>query len=91
MRDETDLIRVAKLRAKRALRSDTNLSLYMANGSILPVGATGAGYNLGDRVTVRIPRGATQVDKLLLVVGQQVLALRGRELVIPMVQERSGS
>lgn len=91
VRDETDLIRVAKLRAKRALRSDTNLSLYMANGSILPVGATGAGYNLGDRVTVRIPRGATQVDKLLLVVGQQVLALRGRELVIPMVQERSGS
>lgn len=90
VRDEADLTRVIALRAARALRSDTNISLYMQNGSTLPINAANSGYYLGDRVTVRIDRGATQVDKLLLVVGQQVIAARGREVVIPMVQEKGG-
>jgi hypothetical protein len=91
VRDETDLTRVIALRAARALRSDTNVSLYMSNGGALPLGATGSGYALGDRVRVRIDRGATQIDKLMLVMGQQVIASRGRELVIPMVQEKGGT
>lgn len=89
VRDETDLTRVIALRAKRALRSDTNVSLFMQNGSIAPWRLPSS-WNLGDRVTVRIDRGATQIDKLLLVVGQQVIAARGREVVIPMVQEKGG-
>lgn len=91
VRDETDLIRVAKLRSKRALRADTNINITATNGGILPVGATNAGYNLGDRVTVRIQNGATDIDRLLMVVGVQVLALRGREIVMPMVQEKGGT
>lgn len=89
VRDETDLTRVIALRAARALRSDVSLSLYMQHGSIIPY-RLASGWDLGDRVTVRIARGATQVDKLMLVVGQQVIASRGREIVIPMVQEKGG-
>lgn len=90
VRDETDLTRVIALRAARALRSDTSVSLYMMNDSARPWRLT-SGWDLGDRVTVRINRGITQIDKLVLVVGQQVIAARGRELIIPMVQERSGT
>ena len=89
VRDETDLTRVIALRAARALRSDTSVSLYLMNQSAKPY-RLASQWDLGDRVTVRIDRGATQIDKALLVVGQQVIASRGRELIIPMVQERGG-
>ena len=90
VRDEDDLTRVAALRAARALRSDTDVSLYMTNGSVEPHRASTSGYALGDRVTVRINNGATQIDKLMMVMGVQVFAVRGHEVVIPMVAEKGG-
>ena len=90
VRDEEDLTRVTALRAARALRSDTDVSLYMANDSVAPWRASTSGYNLGDRVTVRIDKGITQIDKLMMVMGVQVFAIRGHEVVIPMVAEKGG-
>lgn len=91
VRDSADLQRVTKLRAKRALRADVDLVLRMRANAIIPFGATGASYRLGDRVPVRVDRGISSVDKNLLVVGQQVWALRGHERVYPMYQERNPS
>ena len=91
VRDNADLLRVTKLRSARALRADADLGLSMLPNTIAPTGATGAGWALGDRVNVKIDRGITQIDKLMLVVGQQVIARRGSERVRPLVQDRSGS
>ena len=90
VRDESDLTRVTALRAARALRSDTDVSLYMTNGGTEPFRSSTSGYALGDRVTVRIDRGVTQIDRLMMVMGQQVFAIRGHEVVIPMVAEKGG-
>ena len=90
VRDEEDLQRVVKLRAARALRSDVDVSLYMMPDSLRPWRSGSSGYNLGDRVTVRIDRGVTQIDKLMMIVGQQVFATRKHEVVIPIVQEKGG-
>lgn len=90
VRDEDDLTRVIALRAARALRSDVDVSLYMMPDSLRPWRATSSGYHLGDRVRVRIDKGATQIDKLMMVVGEQVFATRGHEVVIPIVQEKGG-
>jgi len=89
VRDQADLQRVTKLRAKRALRADVDLILRMRANEIIPFGATGASYRLGDRVRVRAELGITSIDKDMLVVGQQVWALRGHERVYPMYQERN--
>ena len=90
VRDEDDLTRVIALRAARALRSDVDVSLYMMPDALRPWRATASGYNLGDRVRVRIDKGVTQIDKLMMVVGEQVFATRGHEVVIPIVQEKGG-
>ena len=90
MGDEEDLTRVIALRAARALRSDVDVSLYMMPESLRPWRSSGSGYALGDRVRVRIAKGVTQIDKLMMVVGEQVFATRGHEVVIPMLQEKGG-
>lgn len=90
VRDEEDLTRVIALRAARALRSDVDVSLYMMPESLRPWRSSGSGYALGDRVRVRINKGVTQIDKLMMVVGEQVFATRGHEVVIPMLQEKGG-
>lgn len=87
VRDQTDLERVVKLRQARALRFDMDLSLQMAPNSLPPLD----GYALGDRFPVRIDRGITQVDKTMQMVGIQVLANRGAEIVRPLMLDRSGS
>ena len=90
VRDEDDLTRVIALRAARALRSDVDVSLYMVPDALRPWRATSSGYALGDRVRVRIDKGVTQIDKLMMVVGEQVFATRGHEVVIPLMQEKGG-
>lgn len=85
-RDVTDLERVVKLRLAKALRTDTDLSLRMVPNSIDPTALT-----LGDRFPVHIDRGITQVDKTMLMIGLQVYANRGAEVVRPIMLDRSGS
>lgn len=85
-RDERDLERVVKLRLARALRSDTDLSLRMVPNSLDPTDV-----RLGNRYPVHIDRGITQIDKDMLMIGLQVYANRGSEIVRPIMLDRSGS
>lgn len=91
VRDQTDLERVTRLRAAKAIRTDADLTLYMGQNALPPVGTAAGGYNLGDRFPVYIDRGITQVDKTMQLIGQQVTAARGAERVYPMMLDRSGS
>lgn len=84
-RDETDLERVVKLRLAKALRADTDLSLRLVPDALDPSILT-----LGDRFPVRIARGITRIDKEMLMIGLQVWANRGSEVVRPIMLDRSG-
>jgi len=85
-RDEQDLERVVKLRLAKALRADTDLSLRLVPGALDP-----STLRLGDRFPVHVQRGITRIDKEMLMVGIQVIANRGAEVVYPIMLDRSGS
>lgn len=89
VRDEDDLERVTKLRAKKALRSDVDLILLAHGDAIEPIGTTNAGHALGDRVKVKIDRGVTQIDKYMFILGEQVRVSRGVEHVRPLLADRT--
>lgn len=91
VRDQSDLERVTRLRAARALRTDMDLSLYMRPNALPPIGTGDADYRLGDRFPVVIDRGVTQIDKTMMMIGQQVIANRGAEKVYPIMLDRAGS
>jgi hypothetical protein len=91
VRDELELQRVTDRRKAMALREDIYLELRFAHGRVLPPGVTGAGYILGDRIKIRIDRGATSVDEYRLVTGVQVLYVRGAEHVQALTMQRPGA
>lgn len=73
VRDQTELERVVNFRKKFALREETNLTLRLRPGAIVPPGGYGAQVEKGDRVKVEIDRGITQIDNYLLLVGWMVV------------------
>ena len=91
VRDEDELERVAKRRKALAIREDVNMFIRCHPNTLLPWRAPGSGYELGDRIRINIDRGITQIDKMLFVVGQQVIVANGVEYVQPMLVDRPGS
>lgn len=92
VRDQAELDRVTKLRLAKARREDVNLYTRLKpNGSLLPWRASGSGYELGDRISVKIDRGITQIDKQMFMEGQQVIYVNGMEYVQPLLADRAGS
>jgi hypothetical protein len=92
VRDQVELDRVTKLRLAKAKREDVNLYVRLKpNASLLPWKASGSGYELGDRMKVKIDRGITQIDKMMFLQGQQVIYVNGMEYVQPIFADRSGS
>lgn len=91
VRDEDELDRVLSLRLARAIRPEPDIRVTLLANSVLPPGLTGAGYNLGDRIKVKLKRGITDIDQYMFVSGVQVLWLRGEEHVMPWLMDRSGS
>lgn len=91
VRDADELDRIAKLRLVRAKRVDSELSLVMAPGTVIPARATNSSYELGDAVPVYIKNGVTDIDGLKLVTGQQVVVYRGKEHVRPLLQDTGAS
>lgn len=91
VRDEAELQRVANLRGAKALREDVSLSVRMWPDSLLPWRASGGAYELGDRLTVDIDRGITQLNKLMFLEGEQVVVANGVEYVQPLFSDRAGS
>lgn len=87
VRDETELTRVASFRAKRALREDSMLALSFMPGRVTPSRATGADYDLLDLVPVRIVHGVTNFIKSLMVTGEQIVVVRGKEHVRVFLQD----
>ena len=65
--------------------------MFLYANSMLPPGVTGAGYNLGDRVRVKLKKGVTDVDEYMMISGVQVLWLRGQEHIQPWVMEHGGT
>lgn len=91
VRDETELDRVTKLRLAAADRDELLLQLVMYPGAVIPPGMTFSGFNILDRARVRISRGVTQIDAMLLIVGVQVVFVNGVEHVNVLVEERTGA
>lgn len=91
VRDSTELERVAKLRSAQAIRDDVDLTLHFYPNSITPVQAMGSSLRLSDRVTVNIDRGVTQYNGLKMILGCQVLYVRGQERVSMLLQDRPGT
>lgn len=91
VRDDSDMTRVLNLRLARAILAEPDIRIQMLANSVVPPGLTGAGYNLGDRVGVKLSRGITSVDEYMFVSGVQVIQVRGQEFVQPWLMERSGS
>lgn len=88
VRDATELERVAKLRLARAERDDSDLTLTFGANKIIPMRATGALHRMTDSIHVRIDRGFTNLSANYLIVGEQVLVLRGQEHVRLLVRDR---
>lgn len=92
VRDQSELDRVTKRRLAKAKRKDIGLMVRLKpNAGLLPMRASGSGYELGDRMTVSISKGVTQINKLLFIEGEQVLWVNGMEYVQPLFQDRAGS
>jgi hypothetical protein len=90
VRDRKELKRVIKRRTWLGLREDADTWVRCYPDSIAPWRATVSTHELGDRLYVKIDRGVTQVDKWMLLVGEQVVFVNGREYVQPMLEDRAG-
>ena len=88
VRDQTELQRGTGWRAARAMRDDPDVSLRFKPNAVIPPGATGAGFRLTDRVTIRINHGIVNIAGYFLVSGVEVLWLRGVEHVKAFTEER---
>ncbi len=93
VRDEKEQTRVLKHRARKARREDVNLYLRMwpDETGLEPARSSTSGYEMGDRMRVRIDRGITQIDKMMFLEGEQVLVVNGMEYVQPIFADRAAS
>jgi len=93
VRDEAELTRVARDRARKARREDVNvyLRLWPDENMLLPARASNSGYEMGDRMKVTIDRGITQIDKMMFLEGEQIIVVNGMEYVQPIFADRAAS
>ena len=91
VRTDTELQRIADLRLSRAKRILPTIFLNTHLNSFTPPGATGAAFDVGDTVKVKIDWGITNVDGPYLVTGIKVIVQRGTERVRLLLQERPGA
>ena len=88
VRDREELKRIIRRRTKRGLRADTNLWVRSFPDSIPPWRSSYSDWELGDMVPVKVAHGDTQVDKEMLMIGEQVVFANGREYVQPLLEDR---
>jgi len=91
VRDSDELERVGELRLARAVRDQLETTVSFFPDSVIPPGATGAGFKITDLVGVVLDRGITNVDSDLMVNGYQVIYFNGQERVRALVQGRPGT
>lgn len=94
VRDDTELDRVARIRANRALRVDTDFYASFFKDTLIPCRATGQDYAIGDTIDPSITRGATilapGVTDRKIIVGQQVIFSQGAEYVRLLLADALG-
>lgn len=90
IKNATELQRVTKIRAKRAVRVDTDLYLSFFKDTVVPFRAgSDKDYSIGDEVTVSLSRGLTSMSsEIKNVVGQQIIFSGGNEYVRVLLQDR---
>ena len=86
-RDDTEVDRVTKLRASKALTDSTATTLVFYPGAETPPGTSASKWRLGDKVRVVIDRGVTNIDADMQIVGVKVLATHGQEYLRTTIQE----
>lgn len=86
VRDETELDRVAKLRLKQGMREDFDLSVDLRPGSFIPPAGFGSQVQITDSLPIKIERGATRIDRYMMLAGYQVI-YDGEEKVNLLLQE----
>lgn len=91
VRDQTELERITKLRLARADKNHFKMGLMFYPGGCIPPGMSYSPWDLADRVRIRIDRGITQVDEMMIVIGVQVLYQHGVERVTMIVETPTGT
>ena len=91
VRDQTELDRITRLRLARANRDHFKMGLIFYPGACVPPGMSYSPWKLADRVRVRINRGSTNVDQMMIVIGVQTLFQNGVERVTMIVETPTGS
>ncbi len=90
IKNADELDRVARLRAGRAVKVDTDLFLSFFKDTVVPFRATNADYSIGDETTVTLHRGLSNMAaEIKVVVGQQVVYSNGSEFVRVLLQDRT--
>lgn len=89
VRDRKELVRITKRRLKLGLIDESDFAVRMLPDAIEPARSSTSGYNIGDRLITKVSRGATQINKYLVVMGEQVLVNNGREYVQPILDQRA--
>jgi len=87
VRDETELDRALKLRMRKAIQHDHQITLSLFPGAEVPPGTALSKWRIGDTVPVKIDRGVTYLDGRQQVVGYMVSLFDGQEYVRPILQE----
>jgi hypothetical protein len=91
VRDRAELKRVVKRRTRLGLREDVDAWVRCYPDTITPWRATASSHELGDRIWVGINHGVTAINKWMLMIGEQVVFVNGREYVQPMIEDRAGT
>jgi hypothetical protein len=91
VRDQTELQRALSLRGALAQRNLTDLQILLHPNVVLPPGATGNLFGIGDRIWVKIDRGIVNVNNYYQVTGVQVLFMKKNETTKLLLQQKSGS
>lgn len=91
VRDQTELDRITKLRLAKANKNHIRMGLDFYPGGAVPPGMSYSPWRLADRVRIRIDRGITYVDEMMIIVGTQVLFQHGEERVIIIVESLIGT
>jgi hypothetical protein len=91
VRDQTELDRITKLRLAKANRDHFKMGMIFYPGGCVPPGMSYSPWKLADRVRVRINRGVTNVDQMMIVIGVQTLFQHGVERVTMIVETPTGT
>jgi len=95
VRDATELDRVARIRANKAIRTDISFYASFFKDTLIPYRAASQDYHIGDEFDPRLVRGLSSLTGNIadrkIIVGQQVIYSGGSEYVRLLLADSLGS